>query len=58
MLRLVLDVDPLADPLVGTLHAGTDPAQEFTGWTELGHAVDAAIQRARCAAEEDSHDAR
>jgi len=51
VLRLTLEIDPLAEPLVGTLRAGVGPDQTFTGWTQLGHAVDGAIQAARRAAD-------
>jgi len=55
VLRLTLDIDPMAEPLVGTLHVGSGPAQDFTGWTQLGHAVEGAIQAARHRAA-DRHD--
>ncbi len=38
-LRLVLEIDPTADPVAGTLREDSGPVQRFTGWTQLGHAL-------------------
>ncbi len=45
-LRLVLEIDPTAAPLTGTLTQGGVAPKAFTGWTQLGHAVDTAITAA------------
>jgi hypothetical protein len=44
---LTLRIDPAADPLTGTVGEPSGPERTFTGWTELGHAIDTAIQAAR-----------
>jgi hypothetical protein len=45
-LRLVLEIDPTTAPLTGKLsQCGSEP-KTFTGWTQLGHAVDTAIAAA------------
>ena len=45
-LRLVLEIDPMAKPLTGILSQSGAAPQTFTGWTQLGHAVDTAIAAA------------
>jgi hypothetical protein len=44
---LTLRIDPVTDPLTGTVGEPSGPQRAFTGWTELGHAIDTAIQAAR-----------
>lgn len=35
-LSLALEIDPMADPVAGTIRERRGPAQPFTGWTQLG----------------------
>jgi hypothetical protein len=53
-MRIVLDVDPLSAPLVGTLSTGTDPRRQFVGLVELLVAVEEAVSQARCGDERDA----
>jgi len=45
-LRLVLEINPTAAPLTGTVNQSGAEPKAFTGWTQLGHAVDTAIAAA------------
>lgn len=46
-LKLLLEIDPMAEPVAGMVREGPGPSQMFTGWTQLGHALDVAITEAR-----------
>ena len=35
-LNVALEIDPMAEPVTGTVREHERPAQTFTGWTQLG----------------------
>lgn len=41
--RILLDLDPVADQLAGTIAVDDGPAEPFSGWLALGHAVHQAL---------------
>ena len=43
LLRLVVEIDPDADPVAGTVRATPGVGHAFTGWTQLGHVLGQAI---------------
>lgn len=43
LVRLVLEIDPAARPVSGTLCDERGVPQAFTGWTQLGARLDGAI---------------
>jgi hypothetical protein len=45
--RIVLDLDPAADPVAGTVAIDGGPAHPLTGWVALGQAIDQALDAAR-----------
>jgi hypothetical protein len=45
--RIVLELDPAADPIGGRLSAGGAPAQAFSGWLALGRALEQELAHAR-----------
>jgi hypothetical protein len=45
-MKLVLEIDPAADPVCGTLCDERGVPQAFTGWTQLGAILDGAISGA------------
>lgn len=51
-LRLTLDIDLAAEPVEGRLAERPGPGQAFTGWTQLGQLVSAAIESGRARAAE------
>ena len=51
-LSLTLDIDLTAEPVEGRLAERPGPGRAFTGWTQLGQVVAAAIEAARARAPE------
>jgi hypothetical protein len=45
--RIVLDLDPAADPVAGTVAIDGGPAHPLAGWVALGQAIDQALNAAR-----------
>lgn len=45
--RIVLDLDPAADPFAGTVAIDDDPARPLAGWLALGQAINQALDAAR-----------
>jgi hypothetical protein len=48
-LRLVIDLDPMAEPITGTLSSADGPALAFRGWLALTEAVEASRRAAQAA---------
>jgi hypothetical protein len=45
--RIVLELDPAADPIAGSLTGPRAPARSFSGWIALGRALEQEIAQAR-----------
>jgi hypothetical protein len=46
-LRIVLDLDPAADPISGSLSVGRCAVHPFSGWLALTHAIKQELALAR-----------
>jgi hypothetical protein len=46
-IRIILDLDPAADPIGGRLRSERAPATAFSGWLALGRAIDQELAWAR-----------